>query len=151
MTTNVGIASMRAVTAPHRSSVPSRCGLYKCVARECQSSRVRNPVLKWAQVSNPVLLQRIGSCMSGLCCTSRGEGFRFALTVATYSLCVFGSEDERQRGQTISESTRRTHSASASRGEVEGAEPIARERVGAALQHERSRLKDLHHLFLSSK
>ena len=41
----------------------------------------------------------------------------------------------------------RTHSAVASRGEVEAAEPIARERVGAALQHERSRLIDLHHLF----
>ena len=34
----------------------------------------------------------------------------------------------------------------ASHGEVEAAEPIARERVGAALQHERSRLIDLHHL-----
>jgi hypothetical protein len=42
----------------------------------------------------------------------------------------------------------RTHSVVASRGEVEAAEPIARERVGAALQHERSRLIDLHHLFL---
>ena len=50
----------------------------------------------------------------------------------------FGFEDE--RGQTISESTRRTHSAVASRGEVEAAEPIARERVGAALRHERSQL-----------
>ncbi len=35
------------------------------------------------------------------------------------------------------------------RGAVEAAEPIARERVGAALQHERSRLKDLLRFYLS--